>query len=79
MPALLNQQIINIVIRLVNVIFPTIEQIFHATHYTRQPYHTSILSGEGWVQEFLHGHPEHICTEQMHESAFRQMIFELCH
>ena len=24
------------------------------------PYHTSILSGEGWVQELLTGHPERI-------------------
>jgi len=80
MPPLLNQHIINIVILLVNVIFPTIEQIFYAMHHIRQPYHTSILSGEGWVQELLHGHPEHICTELgMHKPAFRQMVFELCH
>ena len=80
-PSVLNQQIINIVILLVNVIFPTIERIFRATHHSiRQLYHTSILSGEGWVQELLHGHPERIRTELgMHKSAFRQMIFELRH
>jgi hypothetical protein len=62
-PSVLNQQIINIVILLVNVIFPTIEWIFHATHHSiRQLYHTSILSGEGWVQELLHGHPEEVFT-----------------
>jgi hypothetical protein len=58
-PSVLNQQIINIVILLVNVIFPTIEWIFHATHHSiRQLDHTSILSSKGWVQELLHGHPE---------------------
>jgi hypothetical protein len=80
-PSVLNQQIINIVILLVNVIFPTIERIFCATHCgIRQLYHTSILSSEGWVQELLHGHPERIRTELgMHKPAFRQMIFELHH
>jgi hypothetical protein len=28
-----------------------------------QPYHTSILTGEGWVQELLAGHPERIRCE----------------
>jgi hypothetical protein len=27
------------------------------------PYHTSILSGEGWVQELITGHPKHMKTE----------------
>ena len=27
------------------------------------PYHTSILSGEGWVQELITGHPEHMKSE----------------
>ena len=28
-----------------------------------EPYHTSILTGQGWVEELLSGHPEHICCE----------------
>src|SRR6201990_742487 len=31
--------------------------------YVRTPYHTSILSGAGWVQELLTGHPQRIRNE----------------
>jgi hypothetical protein len=27
------------------------------------PYHTSVLTGEGWVMELIAGHPHHICYE----------------
>jgi len=39
--------------------------------YIRTPYHTSALSGEGWVQELLNGHPQRIRTELgVHRSTF---------
>ncbi|THV04157.1 hypothetical protein K435DRAFT_569155, partial [Dendrothele bispora CBS 962.96] len=31
--------------------------------YTKQPYHTSALSGIAWVNELIHGHPKRIYTE----------------
>src|SRR6267154_3592531 len=34
-----------------------------AALYDRTPYHTSALSGEGWVYELLSGHPERIQNE----------------
>jgi hypothetical protein len=34
-----------------------------AAQYKRIPYHTSILSGEGWVHELLAGHPERMRKE----------------
>ena len=41
------------------------------------PYHTSILSGEGWVQELLTGHPERIRTElAVHKHVFRILLVE---
>ena len=41
----------------------------------RIPYHTSILSGENWVQELLTGHPERIRTELgVHRSTFAVLI-----
>ncbi|KDQ52282.1 hypothetical protein JAAARDRAFT_90291, partial [Jaapia argillacea MUCL 33604] len=41
----------------------------------RQDYHISILTGEGWVQELIHGHPDWIKIElgmQLH--VFQQLI-----
>jgi hypothetical protein len=32
-------------------------------HADPVPYHTSILTGQGWVMELLNGHPERIKTE----------------
>ena len=46
--------------------------------YTRDPYHTSILTGEGWVMELLAGHPEHIrCELGVTVQVFEAMIREL--
>jgi hypothetical protein len=44
----------------------------------RQPYHTSILTGEGWVTELLAGHPERIrCELGVHRHVFLELIQEL--
>ena len=44
-----------------------------------EPYHTSILTGEGWVLELLTGHPEHIhCELGVHRHVFLELITELC-
>ena len=38
----------------------------------------SILSGYAWVQELLHGHPEHICMELgVHKEVFLALVEEL--
>jgi hypothetical protein len=43
-----------------------------------QPYHTSILTGEGWVMELLAGHPERIrCELGVHSHVFLKLIEEL--
>ena len=44
----------------------------------REPYHTSILTGEGWVMELLAGHPERIrCELGMRQHVFAELISEL--
>jgi hypothetical protein len=43
-----------------------------------QPYHTSILSGEGWVMELLNGHPDCIrCELGVSHDVFEELIYEL--
>jgi hypothetical protein len=42
------------------------------------PYHTSILTGAGWVSELLNGHPERIRTELgVHRPVFDILVCEL--
>ena len=42
------------------------------------PYHTSILSGAGWIVELLNGHPERIRTELgVHKHVFKALVQEL--
>ena len=44
----------------------------------REPYHTSILTGEGWVMELLAGHPKRIrCELGVHRHVFLELIQEL--
>jgi hypothetical protein len=80
---MVQQQITHVLYILVNVVFPTIERTFRAMQRGitgRQPYHTSILSGNAWVQELLHGHPKRIRTELgVHKHVFRELIFTLYH
>ena len=46
----------------------------------RLPYHTSILTGEGWVMELFAGHPCQIHTELgVSHEVFIALIDELCH
>ncbi|KLO06039.1 hypothetical protein SCHPADRAFT_804797, partial [Schizopora paradoxa] len=41
--------------------------------YSKQDYHTSALSGEAWVEELVHGHPDRI----RHEFGVRMHVFLL--
>jgi hypothetical protein len=46
--------------------------------YQKVPYHTSILTGEGWVRELLGGHPERIrCELGVHSHVFTALVLEL--
>lgn len=52
--------------------------LYSSPHYWKQPYHTSALSGNAWVQELLHGHPDHIRNELgMRLHAFLAFVGEL--
>jgi len=44
----------------------------------REPYHTSALTGEGWVMELLGGHPDRIrCELGMSQDIFSDLISDL--
>lgn len=61
---------------ILTIIIPKIIQVICAL-YVKQPYHTSILSGEGWVQELLNGHPKRIrCELGVTKEVFIQLIHE---
>ena len=46
--------------------------------FNKTPYHTSILTGEGWVHELMTGHPDRIKTELgMWLHVFKHLIFTL--
>ena len=43
-----------------------------------EPYHTSVLTGEGWVMELLAGHPKRIhCELGVSHQVFAALISEL--
>ena len=66
-------------ILITSAILSTITAILEAT-YRRdpEPYHTSILTGHGWIQELLSGHPERIrCELGVHCHVFEVLISEL--
>jgi len=45
---------------------------------TKVPYHTSVLTGEGWVMELLAGHPKRIrCELGVHQHVFVELISQL--
>jgi len=46
--------------------------------FNKIPYHTSSLSGLGWVCELINGHPDHIqCELGVHKDVFQGLISEL--
>ncbi len=46
--------------------------------YWKQPYHTSKLTGNAWVQELIHGHPDRIrCELGMRLHVFLAFVEEL--
>src|ERR1700685_4725243 len=46
--------------------------------FIREPYHTSILTGEGWVMEVLSGHRNRIrCELGVSHDVFAALILEL--
>ena len=48
----LYNQVLQITAFIITTVLPTFIQLIR-THFVKQPYHTSILTGQGWVNELL--------------------------
>jgi hypothetical protein len=78
-PPDLRRNIVQVIGILLTIIIPKVIQVICAL-YVKQPYHTSILSGEGWIQELLadSGHPKRIRYELgVTKEVFLLLISEL--
>ena len=66
---------------ILTIVIPTVLQVldqYRNRYYNKEPYHTSILSGQAWVEELLNGHPERIRTEfGVHRHVFLALRAEL--
>lgn len=75
------QELYNVAASVVVDVVVSAALIYATPLYYKIPYHTSVLSDEGWVQELIHGHPERIRMELgMHCPVFLQFvrIIHLC-
>ena len=69
-------QIHSLVLCAVQTVAKSILIVFESSHPI--PYHTFILTSQGWVLELLNRHPEWICTELgVHKHVFKQLVVEL--
>jgi len=68
------------VVFVVSIILLATTTILNSTYKKEpEPYHTLILTGEGWVIELLTGHPKRIhCELGVHCYVFVKLISELC-
>ncbi|EJD49865.1 hypothetical protein AURDEDRAFT_26797, partial [Auricularia subglabra TFB-10046 SS5] len=60
------------------LMFQTAITLYASPSYWAQPYHTSKLSGQAWVDELINGHPDRIYTElgvRLH--IFLRLLVEL--
>jgi hypothetical protein len=52
--------------------------LYQESNYWKQPYHTSALSGQAWVEELINGHPDQIFNELgMHLHVFLAFVANL--
>ena len=73
----LYNQVLQITAFIVTTVLPTLIQLIWS-HLLKEPYHTSILTGQGWVNELLDGHSNRIRTELgMKRDVFLALILKL--
>ena len=72
----IHQRLLRVATLLVSIILAATAAILESgLRMEAEPYHTSVLTGEGWVIELLTGHPERICCELgLHCHAFIELV-----
>ena len=58
----LRQRVLSATVYFLNVI-GIAATLYQQPHYWKQDYHTSALTGQAWVNELIHGHPDRIFNE----------------
>jgi hypothetical protein len=71
------QAVLQIITQIVSIIMPMLIEMLRP-YYDKELYHTSVLSGYGWVQELLNGHRNCIRTELgVSKHVFLKLVDEL--
>jgi len=72
------RRIVAMIILLLNTIIHCTLLLLLEARKDPEPYHTSILTGAGWLIELLLGHPECIrCELGVHKHVFEALVNEL--
>ena len=73
------QVLIQYITLILAIIMNGVTEVMQSTIWKEpEPYHTSILTGQGWVIELITGHPDRIrCELGMHANVFLQLVTEL--
>ena len=74
---LLQQRITTYITLIISIMLTVVTSLLESV-YIREPYHTSVLTGEAWVMELHSGHPERIRTALgVNLHVFSALISEL--
>lgn len=73
------RRVIGLIILLINIVTHCTVLLLLEARSDPQPYHTSILTGAGWLMELLLGHPDRIrCELGVRKHVFEALVNELC-
>jgi hypothetical protein len=70
--------VVGLILLLINIVAHCTVLLLLEAHRDPEPYHTSILSGAGWLMELLLGHPDRIrCELGVSKHVFEVLVNEL--
>ena len=73
------RRVIGLIILFINIVIHCTVLLLLEAPSDPLPYHTSILTGAGWLMELLLGHPDRIrCELGVRKHIFEALVNELC-